>query len=121
MRSSFLGVMTRRGRPTGDAIPKIKQIRRRDTEKELSELGMRWKDVEREAKNRARWREIVGGLCSARGQGPNDPRCLVEASRGDSVLTATVNNPPPSNTNKRARPCSVPLPVLWQSGAQWGR
>ncbi|KAI8508129.1 hypothetical protein Bbelb_143690 [Branchiostoma belcheri] len=23
------------------------------------------------------------------------------------------NNPPPSNTNQRARPCSVPLPVLW--------
>ncbi|KAI8484438.1 hypothetical protein Bbelb_378710 [Branchiostoma belcheri] len=52
----------RRGRPRNSW--------RRDTEKELSELGMHWKDVEREAQNRAGWREIVGGLCSARGQGP---------------------------------------------------
>ncbi|KAI8518919.1 hypothetical protein Bbelb_021760 [Branchiostoma belcheri] len=41
----------RRGRPRNSW--------RRDTERGLSEIGMRWKEIEREAQNRARWREIV--------------------------------------------------------------
>ncbi|XP_019616159.1 PREDICTED: uncharacterized protein LOC109463754 [Branchiostoma belcheri] len=41
----------RRGRPRNSW--------RQDTERGLSEIGMRWKEIEREAQNRARWREIV--------------------------------------------------------------
>ncbi|KAI8500763.1 hypothetical protein Bbelb_215810 [Branchiostoma belcheri] len=50
-----------------------------------------------------------------------DPRCLVEASRGDSKrypfntagAAGMTQRSTGGNTNQRARPCSVPLPVLW--------
>ena len=43
---------------------------RRDTESELREMGTTWKEAEKVAQNRVRWRIVTDGLCSSRSDGP---------------------------------------------------
>jgi hypothetical protein len=43
---------------------------RRDTIAEIIRVGMTWKDAERAAQNRVRWRNIIDGLSSTSGEGP---------------------------------------------------
>ena len=43
---------------------------RRDTDTELKLIGYTWKDVERTAQARVRWRAVVDGLCSFWSDGP---------------------------------------------------
>ena len=50
----------KRGRP--------KNSWRRDTEAELKENDTTWKEAEKAAQNRVRWRSIVDGLCSTRSE-----------------------------------------------------
>ena len=50
----------KRGRP--------KNSWRRDTEAELKEKDTTWKEAEKAAQNRVRWRSIVDGLCSTRSE-----------------------------------------------------
>ena len=48
----------KRGRP--------KSSWRRKTAEELKEIGTTWKEVERAAQNRVRWRTVVDGLCTTK-------------------------------------------------------
>ena len=43
---------------------------RRDTLAELQRVGMTWKEAERAAQSRVRWRIVIDGLCSTTGEGP---------------------------------------------------
>ena len=43
---------------------------RRDTEAELKRQGISWRVAEKTAQSRVRWRSVVDGLCSFRGEGP---------------------------------------------------
>ena len=52
----------KRGRP--------KNSWRRDTLAELQRVGMTWKEAERAAQSRVRWRSVIDGLCSTTGEGP---------------------------------------------------
>ena len=51
----------KRGRP--------KNTWRRDLEADITQTGLSWKQLERIAQDRSRWREVVHGLCSRRSQG----------------------------------------------------
>ena len=50
----------KRGRP--------KNTWRRDLEADITQTGLSWKQVERIAQDRRRWRDVVHGLCSSRSQ-----------------------------------------------------
>ena len=52
----------KRGRP--------KNTWRRDLEADITQTGLSWKQLERIAQDRRRWREVVHGLCSRRSHGP---------------------------------------------------
>ena len=43
---------------------------RRDLEADITQTGLSWKQLERIAQDRRRWRDVVHGLCSRRSQGP---------------------------------------------------
>jgi len=51
----------KRGRP--------KNTWRRDLEADIRQSGYTWNQLERMAKDRKRWRSVVGGLCSRRSDG----------------------------------------------------
>ena len=52
----------KRGRP--------KNTWRRDLEADTRQMGYSWRELERLAQDRGRWRAVVDGLCPARGNGP---------------------------------------------------
>ena len=52
----------KRGRP--------KNTWRRDLEADITQTGLSWKQLERIAQDRRRWRDVVHGLCARRSQGP---------------------------------------------------
>ncbi|XP_019643717.1 PREDICTED: uncharacterized protein LOC109484795 [Branchiostoma belcheri] len=52
----------RRGRP--------KNSWRRDTEEEMRSISTSWQDLRKKAQRRVQWKNIIGGLCPGRGEGP---------------------------------------------------
>ena len=56
--------------PPGQAKEgETKNTWRRDLEADITQTGLNWKQLERIAQYRRRWREVVHGLCSRRSQG----------------------------------------------------
>ena len=57
--------------PSGQAKEgRPKNTWRRDLEEDITQTGLSWKQLERIAQDRRRWRQVVHGLCSRRSQWP---------------------------------------------------